>query len=99
MTTPAGSSAETSVRLAAIEGELARLGALIDHLYDQSHPVIHKPAELRAANSPMAADPAADPELRGLVRAGKLVKAAKRYQKLTDATAAEAIAAVQALGP
>lgn len=97
MTTPAGNSSGLQQRLEAIEGELTRLGALVDHLYEQSHPVIHKPSELRRANSPMAGDPLIDSKLRELVQAGKTVKAAKRYQELTDASAAESVAAVQAL--
>jgi len=97
MTTPGGASPGLDARLAAIEGELARLGGLIDHLYAQSHPPIHKPAELRRATSPLAGDPRTDTELQELLRAGKTVKAAQRYQQLTDAGVKESIAAVQAL--
>lgn len=96
MTTPADSPSLLG-RLAAIEGELTRLGALVDHLYEHSHPVIHQPPELRRATSPMASDPLTDPELRELVQAGKTVKAAQRFQTLTGASAAESVAAMKAL--
>lgn len=53
--------------------------------------------ELPSRDVIAGADPAADPVLQDLVRAGNSIAAMKRYQALTNVGLAEAKAAVQRL--